>query len=223
MLARHKTPNNVIVGVRPEHLQDAKLIDVYERIRALTFQVTVELVESLGADKIVHFTTGGAGAQSAQLAELAAESGVGENEFVARLPAQSKVAAGQQVELAFDTSKIAIFDADSGINLTIPPMSDSREEQKAPMSDSREEQKAPMSDSREEQQPPMSDSREEQQPPMSDSREEQQAPMSDSREEQQAPMSDSREEQQPPMSDSREEQQPPMSDSREEPNTPPSE
>jgi multiple sugar transport system ATP-binding protein len=157
MLARHKTPNNVIVGVRPEHLQDAKLIDVYERIRALTFQVTVEMVESLGADKIVHFTTGGAGAQSAQLAELAAESGVGENEFVARLPAQSKVAAGQQVELAFDTSKIAIFDADSGINLTIPPMSDSREEQQAPMSDSREEQQPPMSDSREEPNTPPSE------------------------------------------------------------------
>jgi len=121
MLARHPKPANVIVGVRPEHLEDASLIDVYQRIRALTFQVKVDLVESLGADKFVYFTTSGAGAQSAQLAELAAESGAGENDFVARLSAESQAAVGQSLELAFDTAKLAIFDADSGVNLTIPP------------------------------------------------------------------------------------------------------
>ena len=64
---------NVIVGIRPEHLEDAALIDAYARIRALTFEVTVDFVESLGADKYVHFTTEGAGAHAAQLAELAAD------------------------------------------------------------------------------------------------------------------------------------------------------
>jgi multiple sugar transport system ATP-binding protein len=121
VLAQHPTPANVIVGVRPEHFEDASLIDVYQRIRALTFEVTVDIVESLGADKYVYFATGGSGVQSAQLAELAAESGIGENEFVARLSAESKAAVGQTVELAFDTSKLFIFDADSGVNLTIPP------------------------------------------------------------------------------------------------------
>ena len=110
LLARHPKPNSVIVGVRPEHLEDAALIDTYARIRALTFQVTVDFVESLGADKYVHFKTEGAGAQAAQLAELAADSGVGENEFVARVSTESKVTPGQTMELAFDTSKIAIFD-----------------------------------------------------------------------------------------------------------------
>ena len=95
LLARHQTPDNVIVGVRPEHLEDAALIDTYARIRALTFEVTVDLVESLGADKYVHFTTEGAGAQAAQLAELAAESGVGENEFVARVSTESQATAGR--------------------------------------------------------------------------------------------------------------------------------
>ena len=28
---------------------------------------------------------------------------------------------GQTVELAFDTTKLAVFDADSGVNLTVPP------------------------------------------------------------------------------------------------------
>jgi len=120
VLAKHPTPNNVIVGIRPEHLEDASLIDTYQRIRALVFEVKVDVVESLGAEKFVHFKIEGASAQSAQLA-AAAESEVGENEFVARVSTESKVKPGQTIELAFDTSKIAIFDADSGVNLTIEP------------------------------------------------------------------------------------------------------
>jgi multiple sugar transport system ATP-binding protein len=121
LLAAHNRPNNVIVGIRPEHIEDASLIDTYARIRALTFEVTVDFVESLGADKYVHFKTEGAGAHAAQLAELAAESGVGENEFVARVSTESKVTPGATVELAFDTTKLMIFDADTGVNLSIPP------------------------------------------------------------------------------------------------------
>ncbi|MDT5077397.1 MAG: multiple sugar transport system ATP-binding protein [Mycobacterium sp.] len=121
MLALHPTPNNVIVGVRPEHLDDVALMDGYARISALTFQVTVDFVESLGADKYLHFRTEGAGAKAAQLAELAAESGASENQFVARVSAESKVTAGQQAELAFDTTKLTLFDADTGVNLSIPP------------------------------------------------------------------------------------------------------
>jgi multiple sugar transport system ATP-binding protein len=120
MLAKHPKPNNVIVGIRPEHLEDASLIDTYQRIRALVFGVKVDVVESLGAEKYVHFKFEGASAQSAQLA-AAAESDVGENEFVARVSTESKVTPGQTMELAFDTSKIAIFDADTGVNLTIEP------------------------------------------------------------------------------------------------------
>ena len=121
VLAQHSTPANVIVGIRPEHVDDAELIDTYQKLRSLTFQANVDLVESLGAEKFVHFTVDGASVQSAQLAELATESGSGENEFVARLPAASAAKAGEGIELAFDTTKIAIFDADSGVNLTIPP------------------------------------------------------------------------------------------------------
>lgn len=135
VLAQHNTPNNVIVGIRPEHLEDASLIDTYARIRALTFEVKVDFVESLGADKYVHFTTEGAGAHAAQLAELAADSGVGENEFVARVSTESKVTPGQTMKLAFDTSKLVIFDADSGANLTIPSEVPAREEQSTPQAE----------------------------------------------------------------------------------------
>lgn len=121
VIAAHPAPDNVIVGVRPEHLADAALIDAYQRIRALTFEVKVDLVESLGADKYLYFTTTGPAVHAAQLDELEAQGEVHENQFVARVPAQSKAAVGGSIELAFDTTKLAVFDADSGVNLTVPP------------------------------------------------------------------------------------------------------
>jgi multiple sugar transport system ATP-binding protein len=120
VLAQHPAPENVIVGIRPEHLQDAALMDAYQRLSALKFEVKVDVVESLGADKYVHFTAEGCRVQSDQLAELDAESGAGQHEFVSRVPAASKAASGQSLELAFDTVKLAVFDADSGVNVTIP-------------------------------------------------------------------------------------------------------
>ena len=121
ILAQHPRATNVIAGVRPEHFDDSTLIDTYSRIRAVTFEVTVDLVESLGSDKYLHFRTEGSGAKSAQLAELAADSGIGENEFVARVSADSRVVTGAKAELAVNTEKLVLFDADTGVNLSIPP------------------------------------------------------------------------------------------------------
>ncbi len=122
-IGRHPKPANVIVGVRPEHLQDAARIDGYQRIGALMFEVRVDLIESMGADKYVYFTTAESDVHAEQLEELALDStsGVHQREFVARVPAESKAAKGQPIELAFDTSKVAVFDADSGVNLTAAP------------------------------------------------------------------------------------------------------
>jgi multiple sugar transport system ATP-binding protein len=121
VIARHPKTENIIVGVRPEHLSDAAFIDGYQRIKALTFEAQVDLVESLGADKYVYFTTTGPAVHSAQLDELEAEGEVHENQFVARVPAESRAAVGQSLELALDTTKLAVFDGDSGVNLTIAP------------------------------------------------------------------------------------------------------
>ena len=123
VIEQHSKAGNVIVGVRPEQLADAALIDGYQRIRAVTFEVKVDLVESLGADKYVYFTAAGSAVHAAQLDELAGmegESELHQGQFVARVPAASRAAIGQSIELAFDSSKIAVFDADSGVNLTLP-------------------------------------------------------------------------------------------------------
>jgi multiple sugar transport system ATP-binding protein len=154
MLSQHKKPDNVIVGIRPEHLEDAALLDGYARIRALVFEVNVDVVESLGAEKYVHFRMEGAGAQSAQLT-AAAESEVGENEFVARVSTESNVTQGQTMQLAFDMSKVAIFDADTGENLTVPASGSNS--QPTPTSPAPEQPRPPASPAPEQSQPPASE------------------------------------------------------------------
>jgi len=120
VLARNAGITNLIVGVRPEHFEDATLIDAKERSRYLTLGVTADLVESLGADKYVYFSTGGPGVRSTQLAELSTEagdgSGFGENRFVARVSAESSARTGEPVELALDTTRLNVFDADTGLS-----------------------------------------------------------------------------------------------------------
>ena len=111
-------PADVIVGARPEHFEDAALLEPHERARSLTFGVTADLVESLGSDKYVYFSTAGAGAQSEHLSDLAAESGVGGNRYVARVSADSGAVTGQTVELALDASRLQMFDAATGLNIT---------------------------------------------------------------------------------------------------------
>src|ERR1700744_3094248 len=121
LLGTNSAPKEGVVGVRPEPLQDAALIDAYRRISSLSFEVNVDLVESLGADKYVYFTAEGPVVHSDQLSELDDETGGPEHEFVARVHAASKAAKGKKFELAFDTSQLAVFDPDSGANLTIVP------------------------------------------------------------------------------------------------------
>ncbi|OHU30765.1 ABC transporter ATP-binding protein [Mycobacteroides franklinii] len=114
-----KQSGDVIVGIRPEQFEDAALVDTYKRITGLTLTVNADVVESLGSDKYVHFTTEGGAAHSDELTELAQESEVTDNEFVARLSAASTVVAGQSIELIIDTGKLVIFDAESGENLSL--------------------------------------------------------------------------------------------------------
>lgn len=109
-IGRHPgSHNDVVIGVRPEHLGDAGLLDDAERARAVTFSARVDLVESLGADKYLYFTPNEAAGTST------------ENGLVARVPAASKAAGGQPIELALDAAKVVVFDAASGVNLTVPP------------------------------------------------------------------------------------------------------
>jgi multiple sugar transport system ATP-binding protein len=113
---------NIIAGIRPEHFEDAALIGD-ARSRGVTFKAKIDLVESLGADKYAYFDTEG-GVEHEALAELAEDAGItetpsaGEHTVVARLEAASRVSRGEEAELWVDTSKMQLFDLETGGTLT---------------------------------------------------------------------------------------------------------
>ncbi|WP_181774233.1 ABC transporter ATP-binding protein [Amycolatopsis pittospori] len=115
-------PREVIVGIRPEHFEDAALVDASAR-QGATFTAHVDVLESMGSEKFAHFSVEGEAASSSDLADLAADSGSSdvpgsESQIVARLSASSSAAENQNVELWFDADKIKLFDGASGKNLT---------------------------------------------------------------------------------------------------------
>ncbi|MEO9328194.1 ABC transporter ATP-binding protein [Gordonia aurantiaca] len=111
---------DVLVGIRPEHIEDAALVDPTTRAQGATFTATIEVLESMGSDIYAYFGIGSANrASSDALAELSADSGadLGGSQLIARLSPDSKVTRGSTAELFYDASKVAIFDQSSGESL----------------------------------------------------------------------------------------------------------
>jgi multiple sugar transport system ATP-binding protein len=112
----------LIAGIRPESFEDAEHVDADARDRGTTFRAKIDLVESMGSEQYAYFKTEG-GIESKELAELAADAGADsdsadEHTVVARVDAASQVKRGEEAELWVDTSKVHLFDAESGKNLT---------------------------------------------------------------------------------------------------------
>jgi len=113
---------DVILGVRPENFEDASLVPPTDREHGIIFKANIEVVESMGSDVFIYFTQE-AGAQSAELMELAADSGRADtgsdaDQVVARLDAATKVREGQSADLWLDTRFVHVFDPTTGANAT---------------------------------------------------------------------------------------------------------
>ncbi|WP_405719124.1 sn-glycerol-3-phosphate ABC transporter ATP-binding protein UgpC [Streptomyces sp. NBC_01537] len=126
-LERENAPRELIVGFRPEDFEDASLIDP-SRV-GVTFTVTVDVLESLGSDVFVHFTETGGRASTAELDELAADSGLTDtgdsgHQIVARLSTETRAREGRPVELWLNVEKGHIFDPSTGVNLSHPEVVD---------------------------------------------------------------------------------------------------
>jgi multiple sugar transport system ATP-binding protein len=115
---RSATGRDVVLGLRPEHFEDAAIAGDKPGGR---FRAPVDLVESMGSDVFVYFTVTGQGARSKDLEDLAADIGNdlhGEGiPVTARLDAAARVQPGTEADLWFDTAKLQVFDASSGKNL----------------------------------------------------------------------------------------------------------
>ncbi len=114
----------VLVGIRPEDFEDAELVGDRHK-DGHVFDAPVELTESMGSEVYAYFSYEGGGVQSAELEELAADSGAAEipssgqeGQAVARLNPATKIEQGSTARLSVDTSKIHLFDPKDGRSLT---------------------------------------------------------------------------------------------------------
>jgi multiple sugar transport system ATP-binding protein len=107
---------DVIVGLRPEHFEDARVEGDGgpDRVR---FRVKADVVESMGSEKYVYFDVKAEELHTAQLDELAADAGLeelpshgGGQQVVARVSADSDVEAGGEIELSLETTQLKLFD-----------------------------------------------------------------------------------------------------------------
>jgi multiple sugar transport system ATP-binding protein len=111
----------LVVGVRPEHLTVAPP-DGAEAARESTLSVRAELVEALGNESLLHFSTdartvhnrGGVFTADADAPTAGGIAGAAATESVARVDPQARIAVGDQVTLAIDVDRIHFFDAESG-------------------------------------------------------------------------------------------------------------
>ncbi|MBC8091484.1 MAG: sn-glycerol-3-phosphate ABC transporter ATP-binding protein UgpC [Pseudonocardia sp.] len=123
-LESHNAPRDLIIGIRPEHFEDAALVEDHQKATGSVFTADVDVLESMGSDKYAYFSVEGDQATSDELAELAADAGTADvpggdtGTLVTRLSASSGVTEGRSAEVWVDTTKIQVFDPQGGRNLT---------------------------------------------------------------------------------------------------------
>jgi multiple sugar transport system ATP-binding protein len=122
MLEAAHAPRDVIMGVRPEHFEDAALVESGVKEHGVTFAAQVEMLESLGSDKYAHFSLEGEQISMAMLDALAAEIGAADvGQVITRLSVASAAAQGQRIQVWLDPDQVQVFDPSSGRNLTLLP------------------------------------------------------------------------------------------------------
>jgi multiple sugar transport system ATP-binding protein len=117
----------VIVGIRPEDMEDASLVaDAPQdhRIRSV-----VMLREALGADVLAHFKVQAPEVVTEDVKELAHDVGVealearehgaqaGESTFLARLNPRTGAHQDEPIELVVDVHRLHFFDPDTGLGI----------------------------------------------------------------------------------------------------------
>jgi multiple sugar transport system ATP-binding protein len=114
----------IILGVRPENFEDAALVPEHDRDFGITFSATIDVLESMGSDVFAYYTLEGGPVESAELEELARDSGRADigavaDQIVARLDAATQIKEGDRATLWVDVRPIHLFDPRTGLNLAL--------------------------------------------------------------------------------------------------------
>jgi multiple sugar transport system ATP-binding protein len=116
----------VILGIRPEDLEDAELEPDTPADRTIEGQV--ELTEALGSEIMAHFSLDARPAITDEVRELQKDAGAdgagaptqeegGRTIAVGRFGARSKATKGQQIRVAVDTRALHFFDPETGFGI----------------------------------------------------------------------------------------------------------
>jgi multiple sugar transport system ATP-binding protein len=118
----------VVLGIRPEHIEDAGLAEGIGANASNTIEVEPQVIESMGSEKYVYFEVPEEqAAHLDSLEELAGGGGDGAEGtgsagdfggmMVARVSVGSAARRGEKMRLAVDASRIQLFDPDTEKNL----------------------------------------------------------------------------------------------------------
>jgi multiple sugar transport system ATP-binding protein len=113
----------VVLGIRPEDMEDAALVSDAPAERRITS--TVELREALGSDVVVHFPIDASPAVTEHIKELASDidevvaapTEAERANVVARLNPRTQAQPGDHIELVVDTHRLHFFDGDTGAGI----------------------------------------------------------------------------------------------------------
>jgi multiple sugar transport system ATP-binding protein len=116
----------VVLGIRPEDMEDAALVSDAPPERRISSKV--ELREALGSDVVVHAPIDAPPAITDDVVELAADideavavpSEAATADLVARLNPRTQAQAGDRIELVVDTHRLHFFDVETGAGIYGP-------------------------------------------------------------------------------------------------------
>ena len=114
---------SIVLGIRPEHLEDAARVQDDRSDRRL--KGLIELREALGSELMVHFSIDAPPALTEEVQELAEDAGTTAEDLqggdkhravlVGRFGADSQVRESQEAEVAVDTRALHFFDPETGL------------------------------------------------------------------------------------------------------------
>jgi multiple sugar transport system ATP-binding protein len=123
---RAYTDRGIVLGIRPENLEDAAVASTAEEGDTLRGEVVLR--EALGSEIMAHVAIEGRAAETDETRELAEDVGAPEGEqeigveegktiLVARFNARSRVKQGEATEIAVDTDTLHFFDPETGAGI----------------------------------------------------------------------------------------------------------